>query len=191
MRKSAAVGGLRGARGKIKGMPLARMFKIFALSVALTLAYASAAFADTVTNLLDNTPGSQAEEIRINEGETRNVPFRVLAGSEKYPPENDGEEGCNVDAGEVLELGFSSTDANVAREDPRGSRITFQDGPDAGTIACGPDPSLSTNPAAAPDDRSITVRGVSGARPTSPSPSPRCATPPGGAPTPTARARSG
>ena len=143
----------RGRLGGSLGLP----FRVFALSAVLTFAFASAAFADTVTNLLDNSPApTQFEEVRVNEGETRDVPLRVIAAGE------DGEGGCNIGGSEVLQLGFNSTNDNIAREDPNGSTVAFQDGPDSGGEACGPNSSGGANPpVAAPDDRSITVRGVS------------------------------
>ncbi len=159
VRESKATGvGRRMRRGGSLGLPV----KVFALSVALTFAFASAAFADTVTNLLDNSPANtQFEPITINEGETRAVPLRVFANASGDDNE-DGDSGCNIDGTEVFQVGFNSTDDRIVREDPDGSTVTFQDGPDAGNDGCGPNSNGGANPPApAPDDKSITVRGIS------------------------------
>ena len=139
--------------------------KVFALSVAMTLALASAALADPVTNLLDNSPDAAKESVTVDEGQTTSVPLRVVA------LDGDGDAACNVDRittgpssgriNERLGLGFQSTDATVAREDPAGTTVNFQDGTDVDNVACGPDPTLSTNPpAAAPEDATLSVKGL-------------------------------
>ena len=113
--------------------------KVLALSVVLTLGFASAAFADTITNLLDNSPGGQVfEEITLQEGQADNVRFRVLADSNRYPPSPDGEAGCNVDNGEILEVRFVSSNPAVAEAEPAGTTRFFP--------GCGPDPANGPNP---------------------------------------------
>jgi hypothetical protein len=133
--------------------------KVIALSTVLTLALASAAFADDLTNLLDNSPDTAIgplwlENMTLNEGQTGNVPFRLLSVN------SDGESGCNISGSENLVVAFASTNASVAREEPSASTLTFQDGADGGTSACGPSPS-GTPPASAPDDKTVTVKAVS------------------------------
>jgi hypothetical protein len=93
--------------------------KVFALSVVLTLALASAALADEVTNRIDNSPDVALENITLNEGATQTVAFRVRVQG------NDGDNGCNIDSGEQLTVEGSSSDTSVATLSPQ--TITFTD----------------------------------------------------------------
>jgi hypothetical protein len=126
-------------------MRLGVLCKVLALSTVLTLGMASAAFADQVTNLVDSSPdtpiaGFLLENITLDEGQTGNVPFRLLSIN------SDGESGCNLSGAENLVVSFASTNSNVAREEPGGTTLTFQDGTDSGPIACGPGPSGTPRP---------------------------------------------
>jgi PAS domain S-box-containing protein len=61
--------------------------------------------------------------------------------------------------GEKLVVSFASTDNTVAREEPSGSTLTFQDGSDSGSSACGPSPSGSP-PASSSDDETVAIKAV-------------------------------
>jgi hypothetical protein len=87
--------------------------KVFAFSVVLTLALASAAFADEVTNRIDNSPDVALENITLNEGATQTVAFTVTVQG------NDGDSGCNIDSGEQLTVEVSSSDTSVPTVSPQ------------------------------------------------------------------------
>jgi hypothetical protein len=53
--------------------------KLFTVSVALTLALTSTAFADHVTNRVDTSPDAALENAALNEGATQTVAFKVVA----------------------------------------------------------------------------------------------------------------
>ena len=91
--------------------------RVFALSVVLTIALASAALADEVTNRIDNSPDAALENITLNEGATQTVAFRVTVQG------NDDDSGCNIDSGEQLTVEVSSSDTSVATVSPQ--TITF------------------------------------------------------------------
>jgi hypothetical protein len=91
--------------------------KVLALSVVLTLALASAALADEVTNRIDTVPDPSLEGVGVNEGATQSVTFRVIQKSQ------DNDSGCNIDAGEQLTIEVVSSDTSVATVSPQ--TLTF------------------------------------------------------------------
>jgi hypothetical protein len=89
------------------------LLRVFALSVVLTFALASAALADEVTNRIDNSPDAALENITLNEGATLTVAFRVTVQG------NDDDGGCNIDSNEQLTVAVSSSDGSVATVSPQ------------------------------------------------------------------------
>src|SRR3712207_1008662 len=113
----------------ILGLTVRALYKVLAFSIALTLAWASVALADDLTNRIDGTPDATLENISLNEGATQSVAFRVLQVG------GDGEPGgaCNFDAGEQLGVALSSSNTSVATVSPQ--TLTF--------TACGVDQNVT------------------------------------------------
>jgi len=101
-------------------MSIGAVYKAFALSVVLTLALASAAFADQVSSRIDTTIDDTPETITLNEGDTQNVLFRAVPIT--GDADNNGSP-CNIDAAESLTAAISSSDATKASASP--DRITW------------------------------------------------------------------
>lgn len=91
--------------------------KVFALSMVLTLALASAALADQLTNEIDSSPDAALENMTLNEGESQTVAFSVAAQG------NDLDAGCNIDEGESLTVQVISSNTSVATVSPQ--TLTF------------------------------------------------------------------
>jgi Bacterial Ig domain len=93
--------------------------KVFALSVVLTLALVSAAFADQVTNRVDTSPDAALENVTLNEGAAHTVAFRVLWQN------SDDDSQCYIDSGEQLKVRVLSSNTSVATVSPQ--MLTFTD----------------------------------------------------------------
>ena len=105
--------------------------KVFAFSVTLTLAMASAAFADQVTNRIDTPPDAALESLALDEGATQTVAFRVVSKN------GDDENGCNIDAGEQLKVQVLSSNPSAATVSPRTLTFTACDQDQSVTVAAG------------------------------------------------------
>jgi Big-like domain-containing protein len=83
----------------------------------LTLALASAALADQVTNRIDATRDDAPENMALDQGESQTVAFGVAQQNK------DGDKTCNIDRGEQLVVEFLSSDTSAAAVSPQ--RLTF------------------------------------------------------------------
>ena len=94
------------------------LYGVLALSAFLTLALASAALADDLTNRIDGTVDTTLENITLAEGASQSVAFGVVQKG------GDGEGGCNIDAGEQFVAALSSSDNSVATVNPQALSFT-------------------------------------------------------------------
>src|SRR5918998_5563308 len=117
--------------GSVVKLATRGLYKVFVLSAVLTLALASAALADSVSNRIDTTADVAHENITLNEGATQTVAFRVMAKG------NDLEAGCNIDPGEQLTIQVISSTASVATVSPQTLSFTDCNQNQSVTVAAG------------------------------------------------------
>src|SRR5215211_1003116 len=93
------------------------------LALAVVLAIPAIAFADVVSNNLDNTVDASAETVNMATGDqAKQVTFRVIPQDKSV----DGNQGCNFDGvNSTLTVNVTSSNASVATVGT--SSLTFTD----------------------------------------------------------------